>query len=96
MNTDLLQRVTFVLDRATADRLAAIASRLGVSRSALARDVLSEPVELMHRWLQQLPEDATAEQGSAVLAQVGRDVEAYIDAKSAQLDLLRVPADGHA
>ena len=67
MNTDLLHRATFVLDRVTAERLTAISARLGVSRSALVRDVLQEPIELMHRWVTALPENPTPEGGGAVL-----------------------------
>lgn len=96
MNTDLLQRATFVLDRPTAERLHAIAHRLGVSRSELVRDVLAEPIALMHRWLDMLPEGATPDQARAVMHQVGQDVEAFIDSKSAQLDLLHAEGGGNA
>lgn len=95
MNTDLLQRATFVLDRPTAERLTAIAERLGVSRSELVRDVLGEPIDLMHKWLAMLPPDATPDQARAVLTRVGQDVEQWIDSKSAQLDLLRAEPAGH-
>lgn len=96
MNTDLLQRATFVLDRPTAERLHAIAHRLGVSRSELVRDVLAEPIELMHKWLAMLPEGATPDQARAVLDRVGEDVEAWIDSKTAQLDLLNAEGGGNA
>lgn len=96
MNTDLLHRATFVLDRVTADRLTAISTRLGVSRSALVRDVLKEPIELMHRWMVALPENPTPEQADALMGQVFSEVEEWLDAKSAQLDLLAEPASGNA
>lgn len=96
MNTDLLQRATFVLDRPTAERLSAISRRLGVSRSELVRDVLSEPIELMHRWLDMLPDGATPDQAKATLAQVAADVETFLDSKSAQLDLLASEGGGNA
>ena len=70
MNTDLLQRATFVLDKPTAERLSAIAARLGVSRSELVRDVLLEPIELMHRWVTALPDKPTQDQVRELMGQV--------------------------
>lgn len=96
MNTDALQRVTFVLDRATADRLAVIASRLGVSRSSLAREVLEEPIQLMHRWVTALPSEPTKAEADAMLRQVADDVEAFMDSKASQLDLLKAEGGGNA
>ena len=96
MNTDLLHRATFVLDRVTADRLTAISTRLGVSRSALVRDVLKEPIELMHRWMVALPEHPTPEQAEAVMGQVAVDIETWLDSKASQLDLAMEPASGNA
>ena len=96
MNDDLLQRATFVLDKATAERLTAISGRLGVSRSALVRDVLLEPIELMHRWVTALPHKPTQDQVATLMGQVALDVEVWLDSKSSQLDLLRVPTDGNA
>jgi hypothetical protein len=55
----MLARCTFVLDRSTADRLAYVASRMGQSRSQLVRDVLRDPVELMHKMMSGLPEEPT-------------------------------------
>lgn len=96
MNTDLLYRATFVLDRVTADRLTAISERLGVSRSALVRDVLQEPVELMHRWVTSLPDQPTPADAHALMDRVGVDLESWLDAKSAQFDLLAEPTSGNA
>ena len=59
MNADNLARCTFVLDRTTAERLSYVASRMGQSRSQLVRDVLREPVDLMHRMMVVLPEQPT-------------------------------------
>ena len=96
MNTDLLHRATFVLDRVTADRLTAISARLGVSRSALVRDVLQEPIELMHRWVTALPDQPTPEEALALMDRVGADLESWLDSKTAQFDLLSEPASGNA
>ncbi len=88
MNTDLLARTTFVLDRVTSERLTAVASRMGVSRSALVRDVLAEPVELMHRWVTSFPANATREDVAELMGRIEGDIEHFLDTKSAQLDLL--------
>lgn len=61
MNADKLARTTFVLHRETADQLGYVAQRMGVSRSALARDVLTEPVAMMARWMRDVPADLTPE-----------------------------------
>lgn len=98
MNTDQLARATFVIDRATSDRLTVIAARMGVSRSALVRDVLAEPVELMHRWVSALPaNDAlTPESVAELMGRIESDIGEFIDSKSAQLDLLGEKSGGHA
>lgn len=98
MNTELLQRATFVIDRATADRLSAIADRLGVSRSALVRDVLKEPIELMDRWVSMLPPGTKLDADSAMALRdrIESDVSEFLDAKAAQLDLLGTPEGGNA
>lgn len=88
MNTDQLARTTFVLDRVTSERLTAVASRMGVSRSALVRDVLAEPVELMHRWVTSFPDNATPEDVAQLMGRIEGDLEQFLDTKSAQLDLL--------
>jgi hypothetical protein len=61
MNSQKLARTTFVLLRETHDQLEFVARRMGVSRSELVRDVLAEPVALMAKWVQSLPEQPTAE-----------------------------------
>lgn len=96
MNTDLLQRATFVLDRPTAERLSTIAERLGVSRSELVRDVLLEPIELMHRWVTSLPDKPTHEQVQGLMGQVESDIEGWLDSKAAQFDLLGGATNGNA
>lgn len=95
MNSEQLARATFVLDRATSDRLTVIAGRMGVSRSALVRDVLQEPVELMHRWVTSMPANATPEDADALLGRMETDLGSFIDSKAAQLDLLRVEEGGN-
>ncbi len=95
MNTDLLARSTFVIDRTTAEQLTAIAARLGVSRSALVRDVLAEPVDLMHRWVSSLPASPSAEDAASLLSRMGVELEEWVDSKAAQLELLG-GGGGHA
>lgn len=90
MNTDQLVRTTFVLDRVTSDRLTAISARLGVSRSALVRDVLQEPAELMHRWVAGLPAELTQADAVALMGRVEADLGEFLDSKAAQFDLLGV------
>lgn len=90
MNTDQLVRATFVLDRATSERLSAISARLGVSRSALVRDVLQEPTELMHRWVEGLPDTLTRADAEALMGRVEADLGEFLDSRAAQLDLLGV------
>lgn len=96
MNADLLARATFVIDRSTSEQLTAVAAKLGVSRSALVRDVLAEPVELMHRWVSSLPPEPTPEAATALLERMGSEMEEWLDSKSAQLDLLKRDDNGHA
>lgn len=61
MNTETLARVTFVLDRSTAEDLAYLSQRMGQSRSALVREVLASPVAGMAEMLRQVPDNPTAE-----------------------------------
>lgn len=96
MNSDLLARATFVINRDTSEQLTAVAAKLGVSRSALVRDVLAEPVELMHRWVSSLPPEPTPEAAGALLERMGVELEEWIDSKSAQLDLLGRGGNGNA
>lgn len=59
MNSETLARVTFVLDRHTAQDLAYLSSRMGQSRSALVREVLAAPVSSMAEMLRQVPPNPT-------------------------------------
>lgn len=96
MNSEQLARATFVLDRATSERLTAISRRMGVSRSALVRDVLAEPVELMHRWVQSLPDNPAPEDVQGLLGRMEQDLEGFLDSKESQLDLLTAEGGGNA
>ena len=57
MNAELLSRATFVLHRETADDLAYLSERFGVSRSELVRGLLAEPVAKMSQVVRQFPAD---------------------------------------
>ena len=57
MNAELLARATFVLHRETADDLAYLSERFGVSRSELVRGLLAEPVAKMSQVVRQVPAD---------------------------------------
>ena len=59
MNTESLARVTFVLDRHTAEDLAYLSHRMGQSRSALVREVLAAPISGMAEMLRQVPNEPT-------------------------------------
>ncbi len=59
MNSDRLARTTFVLLRETHEELDYISARMGVSRSELVRDTLTEPVSLMAKWVRSLPDQPT-------------------------------------
>jgi predicted DNA-binding protein len=87
MNTDQLARTTFVLQRETHEQLNRISKRLGVSRSTLVRDVLFEPVALMAKWMDGLPDDATPEQAAAVQEVMQGDLVEFIERHSAEVGL---------
>ncbi len=98
MNTDTLARATFVLDRETAERLARISRRMGVSRSALVRDVLLEPVALMAKWVESLPADddaLTPELAGALFETMQLDMAEFIESKGQDLSLAVEPVQGH-
>jgi hypothetical protein len=59
MNAELLARATFVLHRETAEELAYVSERFGVSRSELVRDLLTEPVSRMAGILREVPSEPT-------------------------------------
>lgn len=56
MNTDLLSRHTFVLDRSVGDDLVYLSARMGVSRSALVRELLTPALSDLARLLRSLPD----------------------------------------
>lgn len=55
MNAETLARATFVLHRETAQDLAYLSERLGVSRSELVREFLSEPIAKMTALVRAVP-----------------------------------------
>lgn len=57
MNAETLARATFVLRRETAEDLAYLSERFGVSRSELVRGLLSEPVAKMTAIVRGVPPD---------------------------------------
>lgn len=57
MNEETLARTTFVLHRETAEALAYVSARFGVSRSHLVREILSEPISRMAEIVRAVPED---------------------------------------
>lgn len=57
MNAETLARATFVLHRETAEDLAYLSERFGVSRSELVRGLLSEPVAKMTEIVRGVPVD---------------------------------------
>lgn len=85
MNTDKLARATFVLDRVTFDQLDYISRRMKVSRSELVRDALAEPIALMAKWVQSVPDSPTAEDVSELQETAQLDLVEMISRKSAEL-----------
>jgi len=57
MNTEILARCTFVLDRTTAEHLAYLSGRFRRSRSDIVRELLKEPIEFMAQMVEFVPED---------------------------------------
>lgn len=57
MNEESLARATFVLHRETAEDLAYMSERMGVSRSELVRELLTESVAKMADILRGVPAD---------------------------------------
>lgn len=82
MNSEKLARATLVLERETAEQLGYVASRMGVSRSALARDVLTEPVAMMARWMRSVPRGATPEDLERLNATMARDLGGLVDRRA--------------
>ena len=86
MNTANLARTTFVLDRATADQLGYLSRRMGVSRSALVREVLAEPIATMAKLVEAVPDQPTPDD-IRQLALAGLDaVHAVIDEPMGRLE----------
>lgn len=85
MNTAKLARVTFVLDLETRDQLAFVCKRMGVSQSALARDILTEPVALMAKWVRDTPAEPTAADASLIGDVIQGDLIDFIERRTAQL-----------
>lgn len=83
MNTDELVRATFVLRRDTGAQLAYIASRMGVSRSEVVRDVLAEPVALMAKWFAATPEEPTSADAERIQSVVQGDLVEFIERRAA-------------
>jgi hypothetical protein len=96
MNTDSLARATFVLDRTTSERLGYIARRMGVSRSSLVRDVLQEPIALMAKWVESVPDEPSQDQAEALFGTMHSDLEKFIESKQQQLALVVGDVDGSA
>jgi len=86
MNTAQLARTTFVLDRATHDQLAYISRRMKVSRSELVRDVLAEPIALMAKWVQSVPDDLSPADAQRLGESVQLDMVEFIERKAAELE----------
>lgn len=84
MNKAKLARTTFVLLRETHDQLEYVARRFGVSRSELVRDVLGEPVALMAKWAQSLPDEPTATDCDSTAQRMQLDMIEFIDRKAVE------------
>ncbi len=82
MNTSKLTRASFVLDRETHDQLNYLATRMGVSRSELVRDVLAEPISLMAKWMLSVPDDPTSVDAARVGGEVQLDMVDFIERKA--------------
>lgn len=83
MNTETLARATFVLDKTTSAQLSFVARRMGVSRSALVREVLAVPVERMASMVASIPPDPSP-QDVRDLAQLGLDFAEEISSTELQ------------
>ena len=89
MNSRKLARTTFVLDRVTHDQLEFISRRMKVSRSELVRDCLAEPIALMAKWVQSVPEVPTDAQVEKIGETVQLDMVEFINRTSAEMKRLR-------
>ncbi len=78
MNREKLARTTFVLFRETHEQLGYVSRRMGVSRSELVRDVLADPVAMMAKWCESLPEHPTPEECLASGQQLQLDTVGFL------------------
>lgn len=85
MNSQKLARTTFVLDRVTHDQLDYISRRMKVSRSELVRDTLAEPIALMAKWVQSVPDSPTPEELASIGESMQLDLVDLIHRKSAEV-----------
>ena len=85
MNTNLLARTTFVLNRVTHDQLDYISRRMNVSRSELVRDVLAEPIAIMAKWVLSVPETPTEADATRIGEAVQLDLCEFIERRTAEL-----------
>lgn len=85
MNTNKLARTTFVVERVTHDQLEYISRRMKVSRSALVRDVLTEPVALMAKWMESVPDEPTESDADRLSCAIQLDLVEFVERKSAEL-----------
>lgn len=85
MNSEKLSRTTFVLNRETAEQLGYVSRRMGVSRSALVRDVLEEPVAMMAKWVSSVPADMTPADVERLTSQMSLDLDGLIGGKLREL-----------
>jgi hypothetical protein len=90
MNTAKLARSTFVLDRETHSQLRRISVRMGVSRSELVRDVLTEPVAMMAKWVDALPDDSSPADGDLLRDVMQGDMIEFLNENVPDLVGLRV------
>ncbi len=80
-----------MLDRVTHDQLNYISGRMGVSRSELVRDVLAEPVALMAKWVQSVPDQPTVEDADRIGEVLQLDIADFLQQKADQVRESGVP-----
>lgn len=85
-----MKRASFTLPPAVVDDLDYVSRRIGVTKSSIVSDVLSEALGPLSALLRSIPEDATAEDASAALM---RFRGASSDVIRGRLDALRDAMD---
>ncbi len=75
-----------MINRETHEQLGYISRRMQVSRSELVRDLLAEPVALMVKWVESVPEQPTEASKEATLAVVQTDLVDFIERQHAKLE----------